>query len=490
MKKTALMAVCIFLLCCFCGSMAEEVSEYAPYTLLDTTELPAELGERKLTDEQIQALQHAPVDRLKAEISTFPDYLAWVETITAKYVTSVTSNPEFQITLDPQFCCQWLNSMVGTNALVSLAQYCLEEDYPGMGVVMAVFPSSSGHSWIYANTFPVADGWLVLGAASYSENIRSQTNWGMNVIQPLKTEDLSGIISYCRSSDQIWMPGNPLSQILLFDSTVGVVMNWQSPFYVPVDPTHVTEFYRNEEALYPTEPLSFREYNFPKEIGSQSDLDSETARSLSKGTVQELADAIRSVPDLMTYMHYAGFSKYDGDLSIPLEHLSWHYNYSPDVIFRKNAGNCGGTAGFAEYLLQGDYDEVGIVGLTYESGLGGGHVINYIRQGKNYYILDFNSWTCSNHTPFSLNFCSGKTLKEAAKQYTKMVYGVALMISYQTEWGDAPVGWDGSDISYLIDGYADNLQFLIEGSPDSYHYEMVEVSDDLKQLFFLSRNAW
>lgn len=490
MKKLIAFLLCLALASSSCICLAEETQEYASYTLLDTNQLPPELGERKLTDEQINGLQNAPLDRLRKEISTFPDYVAWVDTIQASYVTSITSNPEFQITLDPEFCYQWLNSMIGTNGLVSFAQYILEDDYPGMGVAMAVLVSSEGHDWIYANTFPTEKGYLVLGAASYSKNIQSKTSWGMNVIEPLVTSDLTGIISFCKSNDLKWGRGKTLSQVLLFDSTEGVVMNWHKPVYVPIDATHITELFTDSEAMYPTEPLSFKPYKFPKQIGTESDLDSATARALSKGTVQELAEVIHSVPDLMTYMHYAAFSKYDGDLTVPLKDLEWHYNYSPDVVFRKNAGNCGGTAGFVEYVLQGDYDEVGIIGLTYDKGLGGGHVINYIRQGKNYFVMDFNSWICNGCEPNGLRFCTGKDLKAAAKEYTKTTGGIVLMVGYQSGWGDAPVGWDGSEVSYLINGYSENVQILMEDSPDSYHYEFVDASDDLKQLFKLSSNVW
>ena len=490
MRKILIFILSLSLVFSIPGSFAENAESYASYELLDITHLPAELGERKLSDDEILSLQGAPLEILRKKISTFPDFIAWTDTIQAQYITSITSNPEFQVTLDPEFCYQWMQSMVGTVTLVSLAQYCLADDYPGIGVAMAVFVSSAGHDWIYANTFPVDGGYIVLCPASYSKNIQSKTSWGMNVIEPLRTEDLSGIISFCRSSDQKWSHNSTLSQVLLFDTTEGVVLDWQTPFYVSKDPSHVSVLYQNEESLYPTEPILFREYKFPKEIGTGSDLDAETARALSKGSVQELAEAIRSVPDLMNYMHYTAFSKYDGDITLPMHDRDWHYNYSADVVFHRNAGNCGGTAGFVEYLLQGDYDEVGIIGLTYEKGLGGGHVINYIRQGKKYFILDFNSWICSGREPFSLKSSSGKDLKSAAKQYTKSTPGVALMVAYQTEASDLPVGWDGSETSWLINGLGGNVQIIMEGTPDSYHYEFVDVSDDLKQLFTLSANAW
>ena len=492
MKKAVLLFLCLLLACSVYPCHAEKAAGYASYELLNTDRLPPELAERKMTDEQVAALLNAPLNQLREQISTFADYVAWVEAHPGvNFTTSVTSNPQYQVTLDPEFCFGWAKTMMSTAALVTFAQYILSDDYPGMGTAMAVTVSPAGHDWVYANYFPVENGYLVLGAGSYAKNIQSATTWGMNVIEPLRTGDLTGIVSFCLGPDLKWhVNGKYLSQVLLFDSTEGLVMDWQNPFYVPKDSTHVTELFRNADVLYPTEPLDLKPYNLPKELGTSSKLNAETARSLSGSSVQELAEAIRSVPDLLTYMHYAAFSKYDGDLTLELQHLTWHYNYAPEVVFCKNAGNCGGTAAFVQYLLQGDYDEVGIVGLTYERGMGGGHVINYIRQGKNYYILDFNGWVSTNHDPFSLRLCSGKDLKAAAEQYRQRTGGVVLMVAYQTEWGDAPVGWDNSDISYLISDYAKNVRILIEGSPESYHYEFVDESDIVRQLIPLSQRAW
>ena len=57
---------------------------------------------------------------------------------------------------------------------------------------------------------------------------------------------------------------------------------------------------------------------------------------------------------------------------------------------------------------------MGIISLTYEKNPGGGHVINYIRQGKKYFILDFNAWICSGKSAPRLCFSTGKDLNEVA----------------------------------------------------------------------------
>ena len=487
MRRLTALILCLSLMFCLAGSLAEEGTEYASYALLDPDELPPEFGERKLTDKQIAGLANAGPDKLRKQISTLPDYIAWLDTLEGPYWSCVTCDDQWSINLDPDFEYSWLNDNISTGAIVSLAQYCLEDNYPGMGTAMAVVVSSAGHDWLYANTFPMEDGYLVLCPASYSRNILDKTTWGMNIIEPLQTDDLTGIITFCNSFDRIWEPSRNLSQVLLFDSTTNLTLSWKSPFYTPADDSYTTVLYSDALALYPTEPLDFGSYWFPEEIGTVSELEPAAARALSESSLEELAETVKSVPDLMNYMYYAAFGKYDGDISHTLENVTWHFNYSPEVAFRRNEGNCGATAGYVEYLLQGDYDEVGIIGMTYEKGMGG-HVINYIRQGETWYVLDFNSWVGSNHSASGLCFCSAPSLEEAARRYAYKNGGVALMYSCQTDFGDAPVGWNGSDTSYIIQNYAWNIQILLENAP--CHYEFVEEKEEVIQLIQMRQNAW
>lgn len=65
-------------------------------------------------------------------------------------------------------------------------------------------------------------------------------------------------------------------------------------------------------------------------------------------------------------------------------------NVSPTVALAKNQGNCGGTSGLVACLLEGDYDEVGMIGMTSAMKIGG-HVANYIKDGDTYLAFDVNT---------------------------------------------------------------------------------------------------
>ena len=64
------------------------------------------------------------------------------------------------------------------------------------------------------------------------------------------------------------------------------------------------------------------------------------------------------------------------------------------------------------------------------------------------------------------------------------------MYAYQSGFGDAPVGWDATDTSYLIQDFVRNVQILVDDPKDAYQYELVEVPEDLKQLIRLWQNTW
>ena len=111
MRRLTALILCLSLLFCLAGSLAEEETEYASYALLDPDELPPELGERKLTDQQIGSLRYAPTDQLRNQISTLPDFVAWLDILDGPYCSCVTCDDQYSINLDPDFEYSWLESM-------------------------------------------------------------------------------------------------------------------------------------------------------------------------------------------------------------------------------------------------------------------------------------------------------------------------------------------------------------------------------------------
>ena len=146
-------------------------SAEAEYQLLGRGAIPAQLGERVLTDEEINQLLHAEPELIRQRISTFPDYVAWLEAANAPYYMAVTSNPENQYTLGDGYSFEWGYQMLGVNMTTDMALYILQDDFPGMQTMMAQFIGSGGGSAIFANIFPVEGGYIVLSADTYAHHM-------------------------------------------------------------------------------------------------------------------------------------------------------------------------------------------------------------------------------------------------------------------------------------------------------------------------------
>lgn len=69
--------------------------------------------------------------------------------------------------------------------------------------------------------------------------------------------------------------------------------------------------------------------------------------------------------------------------------IDWELHIDGYNAVRVNAGNCAGDTAWLNYILSGDYEEMGCIGWI---GLDGGHVINYIKQDGYYYFIDMTHY--------------------------------------------------------------------------------------------------
>ena len=130
-------------------------------------------------------------------------------------------------------------------------------------------------------------------------------------------------------------------------------------------------------------------YNFPADSRGLT-LSWEQARALVGQDLDTVKRYVKTVEDCLYYICAADYTWTNGDLrqrdSVNRE-IEWHFNRSPQVVFERNQGNCGGTSGFVACLLEGDYDEVGFA--CYRSYVNdGGRLVNYLLDGDAYYVFD------------------------------------------------------------------------------------------------------
>lgn len=102
-------------------------------------------------------------------------------------------------------------------------------------------------------------------------------------------------------------------------------------------------------------------------------------------TLDEAADKLTTLADVIQYLYVRGYGPQSGDVKFASHGYEWSVNRSARVVFDENSGNCGGGSHLLNYLLSGDYDEQGYV---HEQGNQGGHVYNYFKHKDMYYFCD------------------------------------------------------------------------------------------------------
>ena len=276
-------------------------------------------------------------------------------------------------------------------------------------------------------------------------------------------------------------------QILALDSADTVVLDKEDFIYVPQNPAHVRQIYARENPKYPPEgaTLNFSEFGFPGTISTKSGIDAVTARALEKGSFEEAAAAVKTIPDALNYLYYSGYYRIDGDLRMEKSDGLWEYNYKPEVVFRRGKGNCGSTAGLIAGLLEGDYDEVGMIHMrtvTY------GHVINYVRDGNLYYVFDCDSWVGNDYWDGALYFFTGSTLEEAAMQYSR-THGMRQMVAFiNPRGGDCPIIATGNAVR--LPAHYCEYTILQETPEEGFVYIMADVDPAVIEAIDVIRGTW
>ena len=130
-------------------------------------------------------------------------------------------------------------------------------------------------------------------------------------------------------------------------------------------------------------------YQIPKGLGSPQYTVDEIKQMIADNlTLDEVAEKISTVADLVQYLHQKEYGKIhvkDGDLSFNWGKYNWHVNRSAQVVYENNEGNCGGGSNLVNYILRGDYDEQGFVQQAANTG---GHIYNYFKDNGVYYFMD------------------------------------------------------------------------------------------------------
>lgn len=158
-------------------------------------------------------------------------------------------------------------------------------------------------------------------------------------------------------------------------------------------------------------------------------LSAEQAYALVDAEPETVREQVKTAGDLLMYMLAAQTGDNGGCYCDWWDGYTWHTNFTAKEVMEKRLGNCGSCANLANYLLAGDYEEIGFINHAYYFGEGGGHVYNYIIYEGRCYIVDFSLYIFSNYEDHDIPVF--ESLEAYDGDAANALYGgVSLVIGY------------------------------------------------------------
>ena len=109
-----------------------------------------------------------------------------------------------------------------------------------------------------------------------------------------------------------------------------------------------------------------------------------------RDTPEQKQAEISTLYEAMQLYQIGNFYYSDDNITVLEGGLDWEHHKPGYDAVRTNTGCCASSSDWLNYILAGDYEEMGF--LAYFKLYGIGHVFNYIRQDGFYYIVDMTHY--------------------------------------------------------------------------------------------------
>ena len=167
------------------------------------------------------------------------------------------------------------------------------------------------------------------------------------------------------------------------------LLNGVEPANIPENPDYDTDNLRHEagfmlqvdDAVWwvPANKLGKSRYT-NREIADMSD-----------HSPEQKQEEISTLYEAVQLFQISGFTSSEDNVSVVEENgFSWEHHKPGYDAVRTNTGCCAACADWLNYILSGDYEQVGFIGWTLPDG--NGHVFNYIFQDGWYYFIDLTHY--------------------------------------------------------------------------------------------------
>lgn len=198
----------------------------------------------------------------------------------------------------------------------------------------------------------------------------------------------------------------------------------------------------------PRKNTSIFYFDIPKTL-EDTRLTKEEVDALVGKSPEVLQDRIDTIYDLLQYMKSAGYKVISGDIQTQSGGYTWHSNTDGVTAIKANEGNCGATSNVVNYILKGDYQEVGYMNFSADAGQGG-HVFNYIKKDNKYYVIDFLQFAMKGYLPINYKVREYAALNSATDDIIRSYgnngekYQIKIIVSYLADT-QLPIGNNSTD---------------------------------------------
>lgn len=450
--------------------------------------------ERHMTDAELAAIKKADPKTLQEEISTVGDAVAFLDQFSPMGFRR--SGENFNLSIDFLLDLHRRPEATFNQTYTSFAAWCLSDDYDGVQIIACVYENNRKASGTTALLLPTQNGYAIYSPYVRASRLTAGDYTAVKETEVSSMEDLKNAIRL------EWE--NPIPfQIFLADAgqrdlrflldeyaQQGFVAAGQAELVYGMSDAEKAELKEAEKqerirAAWENLQNHWGDYGMPDNFNPT--LSKSQVEALIGKDADTVAEGLKTVGDVLYYLALSGYYTTDGDIKVWEDGACWSFNESPRTVFANNAGNCGGTAGFVPFLLDGDYDEAGCLTMALAVEIGGGHVISYIQDGDTCYVFDPRGIVDFNYT-WNGGLSTGADVVEAGRRWRENVDpSYKRIIAYPTIDGDLPgmgIGKDG----YLPEQYRDRITIVYEAKEEGYSFAWRAMSDEALEGFLEHRN--
>lgn len=426
-----------------------------------------DLKSRVLTDAEITDLKGKSPSELKTAISTFADAQAYINSTFDSFwaVQALGGSGGNWPFPSGEELFTW-GGNIAPNTYAACVTYLLSDDFE----IYTIY--ATRQECVYHDDFPVKvvncirtqNGYAFLHPCSMSQ-VPEEHGGSFDVLLP--EAETSSLKEYAEI-----VAGDPAMQDVtnLYAVKNGVrITTGMDGDWMVVKKPEVEPFWSanreemldkiNSEIFAYAKPENIQNYKIASMLGGIT-LSVEDAYALADEDPEVIKDKVKTAGDVLMYMMAAHFRPRDGSEAITVDGHTWNYNWSAEENIKDHSINCGGGANMVTYLLEGDYEEVGFIMLSYYPGMGGGHVYNYFKYQGEYYIVDYRLYVdfYYNNDPSIRKL---KTLKDYGSYVNVDYGGVCLALGFTTTGQHLPNVWEGN---YYYVPAGSNYEVLYEAN--------------------------